>query len=130
MPPKAGAAPQRYAGGLRPFSALAGAPVVRTALLPRSLPEGIGGYLRRAQQSALGSAIATIGLTIPIVSVTALMLGQRITLGLAPEETALLVLTLFISTVNLATGRTTILQGSVHLIIFGVFIFLAAVPYN
>ena len=40
----------------------------------------------------------------------------------------LLILTLFISTVTLATGRTTILQGAVHLVIFGVFLFLSAVP--
>ena len=41
---------------------------------------------------------------------------------------ALLVLSLFIGTVTLATGRTTILQGAVHLVIFAVFLFLAAVP--
>jgi Ca2+:H+ antiporter len=72
--------------------------------------------------------MATIGLTIPIVSIAALTSGYRITLGLAAEETALLLLTLFISTITLATGRTTILQGCVHFVIFAVFLFLAGVP--
>ena len=54
--------------------------------------------------------------------------GQPMKLGLAPSEIVLLLLTLFISTVTLATGRTTILQGAVHLVIFAVFMFMAAVP--
>jgi len=72
--------------------------------------------------------LASIGLTIPAVAVVSLWMGQPLTLGLAPEEMTLLILTLFISTVTLATGRTTILQGAVHLVIFGVFLFLSAVP--
>ncbi len=99
------------------------------------LPEGLAAIaaakrnlLQTSLNLALGSAMATIGLTIPIVGVVALMLGQSLTLGLAPAETTLLLLTLFISTVTLATGRTTILQGAVHLCIFAVFMFLAAVP--
>ena len=56
------------------------------------------------------------------------MLGQELTLGLSPSATVLLLLTLFISTVTLAIGRTTILQGAVHLVIFAVFIFMSAVP--
>jgi Ca2+:H+ antiporter len=55
-------------------------------------------------------------------------MGQPLTLGLAPEEMTLLILTLFIGTVTLATGRTTILQGTVHLVIFSVFLFLSAMP--
>jgi Ca2+:H+ antiporter len=99
------------------------------------MPEGLAAVqaaranlLQTALNLALGSAIATIGLTIPIVSLSALWLGQPMALGLAPEETSLLVLTLFIGTVTLATGRTTILQGSVHFVIFAVFLFLSAVP--
>ena len=50
------------------------------------------------------------------------------TLGLDAEGTAILLLTLFVSSLTLATGRATILQGAVHLVIFGVFLLLAAVP--
>ena len=57
-----------------------------------------------------------------------IMLDQPLTLGLNAADTVLLLLTLFISTVTLATGRTTILQGAVHLVIFAVFLFIAAVP--
>lgn len=99
------------------------------------LPEGTAAVLaarsNQLQTSlnlALGSALASIGLTIPTVAVVSLFLGQPLTLGLAPEAMTMLVLTLFISTVTLATGRTTILQGAVHLVICGVFLLLSAVP--
>jgi len=98
------------------------------------LPEGIAAIrtarANRLQSSlnlALGSALATIGLTIPIVAIAALWLGQPLVLGLGPAETVLLLLTLFISAVSLATGRTTILQGAVHLVIFAMFLLLAIV---
>ncbi len=77
---------------------------------------------------ALGSAIASIGLTIPVVAAVSLYLGQELTVGLGMEEMALLLLTLFVSSLTLANGRATILQGAVHLVIFGVFLLLAAVP--
>ncbi len=99
------------------------------------LPEGLAAvaaaranHLQTSLNLALGSAMATIGLTIPVVSAVAISLSQPLTLGLAAPEMVLLILTLFISTVTLATGRTTILQGAVHLVIFSVFLFLAAVP--
>jgi Ca2+:H+ antiporter len=100
-------------------------------LLPEGMAAIAAARANRLQTSlnlALGSALASIGLTIPAVAVVSLWLGQRLTLGLAPEEMVLLILTLFISTVTLATGRTTILQGAVHLVIFGVFLFLSAIP--
>lgn len=99
------------------------------------LPEGIAAVraarANRLQNSltlALGSAMATIGLTIPVVAFTAILLGKPLVLGLGGEETALLLLTLFIGTVTLATGRTTVLQGAVHLVIFAIFLLLSVVP--
>lgn len=111
--------------------AFIGVVIAVIVLLPESLAALGAARLNRLQTSlnlALGSAMATIGLTIPIVSAAALMLDQPLTLGVGAAETVLLLLTLFISTVTLATGRTTILQGAVHLVIFAVFMFLAAVP--
>jgi Ca2+:H+ antiporter len=77
---------------------------------------------------ALGSALATIGLTIPAVAVTAIALGLPLSLGLPPKEIALLALTLLLSAMTLAGGRATVLQGAVHLVVFAVFLFLAMVP--
>ncbi len=63
-----------------------------------------------------------------MVAAVSLYLGQELTVGLGMEEMALLLLTLFVSSLTLASGRATILQGAVHLVIFGVFLLLAAVP--
>jgi Ca2+:H+ antiporter len=77
---------------------------------------------------ALGSALATIGLTIPSVVVSSIALGLPLNLGLPPKEITLLALTLLLSTMTLAGGRATVLQGAVHLVVFAVFMFLAMVP--
>lgn len=111
--------------------AFLGVVIAAIVLMPEGMAAVRAAAANRLQTSlnlALGSAMATIGLTIPAVSAYALMSGMTLQLGLDPEEMALLVLSLFIGTVTLATGRTTILQGTVHLVIFGVFIFLSAVP--
>lgn len=99
------------------------------------LPEGLASLraamhnkLQQSLNAALGSALATIGLTIPTVAVVSLIMQQRLVLGLTQEGIVLLTLTLFISSLTLATGRTTILQGVIHLVIFGVYIILAAMP--
>lgn len=99
------------------------------------LPEGVSA-LRAANQNrlqtslnaALGSALASIGLTIPFVAAASLWLDRELVLGLNSEGMTLLVLTLFISSLTLATGRTTILQGAIHLVIFGLFVILSAIP--
>jgi Ca2+:H+ antiporter len=100
-------------------------------LLPESLAALGAARANRLQSSlnlAIGSAIASIGLTIPTVAFLSIWKDIPLPLGLQPHETVLLVLTLFISTLTLGTGRTTVLHGAVHLVIFGVFLFTAAVP--
>ena len=87
--------------------------------------------INRIQNSvnlALGSAIASIGLTIPAVAAASFWLGTPLVLGLSSAGTVLLVLTLYISALSLVTGRTTIMQGGIHLVIFGVFLLITAVP--
>jgi Ca2+:H+ antiporter len=76
----------------------------------------------------LGSALATIGLTIPSMATLSLFFDLPLELGLPPKETALLVLTFLISTTTLAGGRATILHGAVHLVLFATFVFLTVVP--
>ena len=77
---------------------------------------------------AFGSALATIGLTIPVVAVVSLALDLRLVLGLDDTEIAILALTLLITAMTVSRGRATVLQGAVHLVLFAVFLFLAVVP--
>jgi Ca2+:H+ antiporter len=99
------------------------------------LPEGLASYraaranrLQTSMNLALGSVLATIGLTIPAVAGVSIVLGEPLTLGLGTKEELLLALTLFVSVLTLGTGRTTVLQGVVHLVLFAVFLFLSVVP--
>ena len=77
---------------------------------------------------ALGSALASIGLTIPAVAAVSVLLGLPLTLGLPAKEIVLLALTAIVGTLTLGCGRATVLQVAVHLGLFAVFLFLAVVP--
>lgn len=111
--------------------ALVGVVIAALVLMPEGIAAVRAARFNRLQTSltlALGSAMATIGLTIPLVAFAAVLLDQPLALGLRPEEMVLLLLSLFIGTITLATGRTTILQGAVHLVIFATFLLLAIMP--
>jgi Ca2+:H+ antiporter len=84
--------------------------------------------LQTSLNLALGSALASIGLTIPAVAVVSIAIGQPIALGLEPKEIVMLSLTLIVSVITLGTGRSTVLQGVVHVVIFAAFLFLSVVP--
>jgi Ca2+:H+ antiporter len=84
--------------------------------------------LQTSLNLALGSALASIGLTIPTIAFSSILLGTTMILGLAPKELALLVLTFVVASVTLVAGRTHMLLGVVHLVIFGAFVFFALVP--
>jgi Ca2+:H+ antiporter len=98
------------------------------------LPEGLAA-LRAAQANrlqtslnlALGSALASIALTIPTVAAVSIAFGFPLQLGLGLKDTVLLALTIVIGIVTLGTGRTTVLQGVIHLVIFAAFLFFAVV---
>ena len=99
------------------------------------LPEGVAAFraarANRLQTSinlALGSALASIGLTIPVVAVISLSTGWSLTLGLDAKSMILLLLSLMITTISLGTGRTTIMQGTIHCVIFAVYLFTTIVP--
>ena len=97
-------------------------------MLPEGLAATRAAHANRLQTSlnlALGSALASIGLTIPTVAVVFIWNGLPLALGIGNMETVLLSLTLLISTLTLATGRTTILQGAVHLVLFAAYLFLS-----
>lgn len=84
--------------------------------------------LQKSINLALGSSLATIGLTVPAVAVTSVVLGKPLELGLAPRDAVLLVLTIVISQFTFGTGRTNILFGLVHVVVFAVFLLLIFVP--
>ena len=84
--------------------------------------------LQTSLNLALGSALASIGLTIPVVAGVSIVIRQPLELGLGTKDEVLLALTLLAGVITLGTGRTTALQGIVHLVIFAVFLFFAMVP--
>src|SRR6185295_2411419 len=112
-------------------AAVVGIAIALLVLLPEALAAGRAATSNRMQTSlnlALGSALASIGLTIPAVAVLSVTHDLPLALGLPPMQTALLALTLLVSTITLAGGRSTVLHGAVHLVLFVAFLFLAFVP--
>jgi len=111
--------------------AFAGILVALLILLPESVAAIAAARKNDLQKSinlALGSSIATIGLTIPAVAITAYTLDMQLVLGLNEQEVVLLVLTFLLSMLTFVTGRTNILFGLVHLVVFAVFVLLVFVP--
>ena len=111
--------------------AVVGVIIAATVLMPEALAALRAARANRLQTSmnlALGSALASIGLTIPAVAIVSIATGWTLTLGIDVKSTVLLVLTLIVATLSLGTGRTTVLQGAVHLVIFAVFLFTTVVP--
>jgi Ca2+:H+ antiporter len=115
-----------------------GATVMLAGVLIASLilaPEGItafkaawNNHLQRSVNIMLGSALSTIGLTVPTVLLIGLVLNAEIILGLEPEHAFLLMLTLLVSTLTFSGARTDMLKGAVHLVLFLVFIMLIIMP--
>ena len=111
--------------------AIVGVVIAALVLAPESLAAYNAARRDRLQTSlnlALGSALATIGLTIPAVAIVSLMLGLPLALGIGAKSMTLLALSLFVTTISLGTGRTTVLQGVVHLVIFAAYLFTTIVP--
>ena len=111
--------------------ATAGIVIALLVLLPESMAALAAARRNELQKSlnlALGSSLATIGLTIPGVAIVSLFLHTPLILGLEAKETVLLVTTFAASILTFSTGRTNILYGFLHLVIFGTFLFLTVVP--
>lgn len=110
---------------------LVGVAIAGIVLLPEGVAAVRAARANRLQTSlnlALGSALATIGLTIPAVTVASFALGLPLALGLDQKSITLLALTLFIASLSLARGRTTLLHGSVHLAIFAAYLLTTIIP--
>lgn len=98
-------------------------------------PEGLAALkaarhnqLQRSVNLLLGSALATIGLTVPAVLIISLVIGSPVTLGLDDASAVLLLLTLVMSTITFGGVRTGVLQGAVHLVLFLAYVFLIFSP--
>jgi Ca2+:H+ antiporter len=115
-----------------------GAPAALGGLIVATLvlaPEGLGALraalanqLQRSVNILLGSALATISLTVPAVLMIGVETGRDVTLGLDPVEMVMLLLTLAVSILTFTGGRTNILQGAIHLVLFFAFIVLIFYP--
>jgi Ca2+:H+ antiporter len=111
--------------------AVVGIVIAGLVLLPETWAAARAARANRLQTSmnlAVGSALACIGLTVPVVVLASIMFHLPLILGLSPKEMALLAATLLVSGITLGTGRTYLMQGAVHLVLFAAYLFLALVP--
>jgi Ca2+:H+ antiporter len=111
--------------------AVIGVAIAALVLLPEAFAAVRAALADRLQTSmnlALGSALACIGLTIPAVALASVLLDLPLVLGLDAKDCVLLALAFVVSTITLGTGRTHLMQGAVHLVIFAAFLFLTLVP--
>ncbi len=110
---------------------IVGIAIAMLVLLPEGFAAVRAARANRLQSSlnlALGSALASIGLTIPTVAAIAIFFQLHLSLGISDLNIVLLYLSLFIGGLTLAIGRTTLLQGVLHLFIFFEYLFLSLVP--
>jgi len=111
--------------------AFAGVVVALLILLPESvaaISAARSDDLQKSINLALGSSLATIGLTVPAVAAATVFLHKSLVLGLGAQETVLLILTILVSMLTFGTGRTNVLFGLVHVLVFAVFVFLVFAP--
>jgi Ca2+:H+ antiporter len=108
-----------------------GVVIALLVLLPKGLAATRAASRNRIQISlnlAYGSAIASIGLTIPAIAVASIWLQGPLTLGLGGTQIVLFLLTVIVGTLAVVPGRATRLQGAIHLVLFAAFLFLAMFP--
>ena len=108
-----------------------GVVIALLVLLPETLAAFRAAVRDRVQISlnlSYGSAMASIGLTIPAIAVASIWLDGPLLLGLGSVQIALLALTVVVSILTVVPGRATRLQGAIHLILFAAFLFLSVSP--
>jgi Ca2+:H+ antiporter len=108
-------------------ASLGGAVVALLVATPEALSAiraAAANRLQRSMNILLGSVLSTIGLTIPVMICISQSQGSKIVLGLQSGTAVMLVLTLAVSLVTFSSGRTNILQGAIHLVLFAAYIML------
>lgn len=122
---------QAAVAGLGAPPALVGVIVAAIVLLPESmtaLRAARDNQLQTSINLALGSGVASIGLTIPTVSLVAWWTGSPMALGVTPGSAVLLALSFMMALITYGTGRASLLSGIVHLILLATWLFLIVVP--
>jgi Ca2+:H+ antiporter len=117
--------------GVQRTDAIIGALIATLLLFPEllaALKAALHNQLQRSINVLLGSALATIGLTIPAVAAASLITGRELTLGLVGRDEVMLVLALMLSMISFGTGRTHVLTGMVHLVVFFAYLMLLVIP--
>ncbi|MEV6774191.1 ionic transporter y4hA [Nocardia sp. NPDC051030] len=117
------------AAGLPPSAV--GVVIALLVLLPETIAAVRAARRDQVQISlnlALGSAMASIGLTIPAIAVASIWIEGPLMLGLGATQMVLLALTVVVGVLTVVPGRATLLQGCVHLVLFAGFVFLAVSP--
>ncbi|MCU0950057.1 MAG: ionic transporter y4hA [Burkholderiaceae bacterium] len=112
-------------------AAVVGIVIAMIVLMPETWAALRAARMDRLQTSinlAIGSALATIGLTIPVVVAAVLIMDLPLELGLEPKDITLLALTFLVTVVTLGSGKTNMMQGAIHLVLFAAFLFLSFVP--
>ena len=108
-------------------AALGGGVIALLVVTPEALGALRAASANRLQRSVnilLGSVLSTISLTIPAMIVLNRLIGEKIMLGLDNANIVMLALTLVVSVVTFSSGRTNVLQGAIHLVLFGAYILL------
>jgi Ca2+:H+ antiporter len=111
--------------------AVVGVVIALLVLLPETIAAFRAAVRDRMQTSinlALGSAMASIGLTIPAIAIAMIWLEGPLLLGLGGTQMVLLALTVVVGTLTVVPGRANVLQGGIHLGLLAAFLFLAASP--
>jgi len=111
--------------------AVVGIAVAAIVLLPESVAAVRAAARNRLQSSinlALGSGVASIGLTVPTVVVVSRLIDQPLELGISPSNSILMALGVVIAVITYGTGRTNVLAGVVHLVLLAAYLFLTFVP--
>lgn len=111
--------------------AVVGIAIALLVLLPEGVAATRAAIDNRLQTSlnlSLGSALASIGLTIPAVAFVSIVFDLPLSLGVDALGMTFLGLTFLLSILTIAIGRATVLQGAVHLVVFAAYLFLSLVP--
>lgn len=111
--------------------AVIGIAIALLVLMPETVAAVRAALANRLQTSinlALGSGLATIGLTVPVVVAVCITFDIPLELGLSPKEIILLALAIVVSAIGIGAGRNNMMHGAVQLVIFAAFLFLSLVP--
>jgi Ca2+:H+ antiporter len=112
-------------------SAIVGVVIAAIVLLPETAAAVRAAARRQLQASinlALGGAVASIGLTVPVVALVSFWTGQPLELGISPSATVLMALGFVVAIITYGTGRTNLLSGIVHLVLLATYVFAVFAP--